>query len=174
VFHPILLGWLLFAFTSLLEYPVSFAEAEDDTFCVAQSGGCTPEDLCGGQITNLLLLAVYNNIFYAVAALVYSFLLVKCPPYTFFHKVLISLFLIRCADSANEQVFIAIGVAMIALVGVLYWAPDMGSNVAFILVSAASIIPYYQEQYLYCILCVPFFLVDNLHWQILLLDFTCR
>eukprot|EP01087_Luapelamoeba_hula_P011602 TRINITY_DN3166_c0_g1_i4.p1 TRINITY_DN3166_c0_g1~~TRINITY_DN3166_c0_g1_i4.p1 ORF type:complete len:428 (-),score=35.54 TRINITY_DN3166_c0_g1_i4:69-1352(-) len=127
--HAILQAWLLYVFTEVVEYPMSFAEASDGSADCSKHH-CTPENYCSGTLTNLVLLAILGDVTYSIGALMYFVFLLRCPP-NWFYRVVVPL----CT------------LFMAAMMVSFWWVNLTPHIVAFIMLTVAVVGPTYLERY---------------------------
>ena len=128
-FHTVLLGWILYCFTNLLEYPISFSESEEDSDDI---GGGSYKTFCNHKLVNLLWLSALDNVVYAVGSILYTLLMLKLHPRAFFLHVMPS-----------------IGLLLLLFTACLFFIDKLGQISSFIITSVALVVPYYLEQYIF-------------------------
>eukprot|EP01102_Stenamoeba_stenopodia_P015820 TRINITY_DN545_c0_g1_i4.p1 TRINITY_DN545_c0_g1~~TRINITY_DN545_c0_g1_i4.p1 ORF type:complete len:506 (-),score=79.45 TRINITY_DN545_c0_g1_i4:194-1711(-) len=130
--HALVQSLLFCAFGAIAEYPLKFflSEAEHEYHSVVDSSASvspTLNNFCSHKLLNLVLLAVFDNIAYAVGSVVYFLLFVNMPPSSWFRFA-----------------YPLIGGATLGLVLSLLFLDGVA---AFVVTSCLIAIPFYCQKY---------------------------
>eukprot|EP01102_Stenamoeba_stenopodia_P003905 TRINITY_DN14029_c0_g1_i1.p1 TRINITY_DN14029_c0_g1~~TRINITY_DN14029_c0_g1_i1.p1 ORF type:complete len:332 (-),score=43.68 TRINITY_DN14029_c0_g1_i1:65-1060(-) len=127
--HALCQSLLLYAFTEIAEYPLSFSLSEEDDD-VDSLASPVMGNFCNNKLSNLVLLAVLDNVVYAVGSVIYSFFFVKMSPNSWFGLS-----------------FPVIGSGVLGVVVSLWYVRGVNKLVAYVLTSCLIVVPYYCEKY---------------------------
>eukprot|EP01103_Thecamoeba_quadrilineata_P019619 TRINITY_DN8025_c0_g1_i1.p1 TRINITY_DN8025_c0_g1~~TRINITY_DN8025_c0_g1_i1.p1 ORF type:complete len:640 (-),score=128.80 TRINITY_DN8025_c0_g1_i1:185-2104(-) len=139
----IFIGWLLYTVTEIVEYPLVFAEAdnsvdpdnEEKCYFGRSDNETVPsvntlDNFCGGSLTNLVNVAVLDNIMYTIGSFLYLFILLKMTPRIYYTYALpIMAFFLACLSIS------------------FWFIAQMKSELVYALMTSGDVIPYYLEKY---------------------------
>jgi len=140
--HVIIMGFMLYTFTEVVEYPVTFAEANNisqtsDGVCYnghppanATISPNTGYNFCGGTLTNLIAVSMLDNAGYTIGVVIYFAFLLKMKPSTFY-----------------SLAFPWVSGFLFVLVISLWFVGYMSGYVVLVLIAVGNVVPYYLEQY---------------------------
>jgi len=140
-FHGMMLALIVYTFTEVVEYPLTFAEAQsgDDGRSCSESNPnspryyptpCTTDNLCHGELTARVISSFTQNLSYVIGAFLYMLFLVRCPPKLFYTLV-------------SPVLSVIIGILIF-----LFVAPiTIPQTIGLILLSIILVVPDYIEKY---------------------------
>jgi len=140
VLHVIIMGFFLYSFTEVVEYPVTFAEAAstgtppgpcyDGDPPIGYHPNNTLNNFCGGSLTNLIFASTLDNIGYTIGVVVYFLVLIRMKPSTFY-----------------SFAFPYTSLFLWGLVAALWFVGFMPPRAVYLLIAIGNVVPYYLEQY---------------------------
>eukprot|EP00005_Dracoamoeba_jomungandri_P003146 CAMPEP_0174256528 /NCGR_PEP_ID=MMETSP0439-20130205/5750_1 /TAXON_ID=0 /ORGANISM="Stereomyxa ramosa, Strain Chinc5" /LENGTH=544 /DNA_ID=CAMNT_0015339169 /DNA_START=1 /DNA_END=1635 /DNA_ORIENTATION=- len=130
--HAIFLAWLLYVFTEIIEYPVTFASAKGTDYvdCDDHPDECSTSNYCGKTLTNLVEVSMYDDIAYTLGAVAYFFFLLRFPA-KWFYLVILPL----------------VSIAMCGMIVIFWFMDTFPHTLAFICLSLALVVPTYMERF---------------------------
>eukprot|EP01100_Stratorugosa_tubuloviscum_P007496 TRINITY_DN3115_c3_g1_i1.p1 TRINITY_DN3115_c3_g1~~TRINITY_DN3115_c3_g1_i1.p1 ORF type:complete len:539 (+),score=213.83 TRINITY_DN3115_c3_g1_i1:61-1677(+) len=126
--HAVILSWVLYFFTNMVEYPLTFILSNSSE----NKDNGSIENFCNDQITNLIEESMIDNVAYAVGSILFLIFLVRCPTSYFFFFVF---------------PYVAVATAVLTCLLWILATANVPDTLIYVLKSVVLVTPYFMEKY---------------------------